>query len=78
MRIKNARVYVRRVAGPRKSSVRLTFRPPFLFVTLAVLTALLGLWLNAHIERWELARHIHEAEHGAAASAFKDQWLHKP
>lgn len=72
MRIKNARVYMRRVAGPRKSSVRLTLRPPFLFVILAVLTAALGLWLNARIERWEIARHAQGSPQPAASAVLKE------
>lgn len=63
MRNKLARIYVRRVTGPRKSAVRLTYCPPFFFVMLIILSAILGFWLNKRIERAEIAHHLYEADH---------------
>lgn len=75
MQNKLARIYVRRVTGPRKSSVRLTLRPPLLFVILAVVTAGLGLWLDDRIERAEIAHHADQNGHQVPAPHAKSDWL---
>jgi len=55
MRNKLARIYMRRVDGPRRSKIRLTLRPPVLFVLLGLISAALGLWLNDQIKKAEIA-----------------------